>query len=320
MRLLVFMDPPARLNPATDTTLTLIAETVRRGHPTFVATLSSLALDGQRVGTKSSGLTVKSAPVTAMTSDGNVELGPAAGAPLDDFDAALVRTDPPFDNDYFFATLLLDRAVAAGRPRVLNNPRALRDANEKLFIFEFPEFIAPTIVTRSIADLRAFCESQNGEMVVKPLDGAGGRGVFHIRAGDTNTGAILEMLSDDQRRLVMAQAYLPAVRQGDKRILLLGGEPIGAVLRVPLPTEARGNLHVGGRATPAPLTDRDRAICAAVGPRCAQAGLHFVGIDVIGDFLTEVNVTSPTGIQEIYRLDGVRLEVRVIDWLESHAA
>ncbi len=320
MRLLVLIDPPARLNPATDTTLVLIAETVRRGHHTACATLASLALDGRRVSATQCGLSARTQTVTGMSSDGNVELGEAETTPLDGFDLVLVRTDPPFDNDYFFATLLLDRALAIGRPRVLNAPRALRDANEKLFIFEFPELIAPTIVTRSLVELRAFMETQGGQMVVKPLDGAGGRGVFHIRSADTNTGAILEMLSDDQRRLVMAQAYLPAVRQGDKRILLLGGEPIGAVLRVPQEREARGNLHVGGTAVRAPLTERDQEICAVVGPRCAQEGLHFVGIDVIGEQLTEVNVTSPTGVREINRLENIRLEERIVDWLEAHIA
>jgi glutathione synthase len=170
-----------------------------------------------------------------------------------------------------------------------------------------------------MAELHAFLDAEGGQMIVKPLDGCGGSGVFHVRAEDRNTNSILELVTDGERQLVMAQRYLPAVRAGDKRILLLDGEPLGAVLRVPRADETRGNLHVGGTATRTTLTARDRAICAAVGPRCQRDGLWFVGIDVIGDCLTEVNVTSPTGVQEIDRLEGVRLESDIVDWLEKKA-
>ncbi len=170
-------------------------------------------------------------------------------------------------------------------------------------------------MTRSIERLRAFLTEQGGEMVVKPLDQCGGHGVFHVRADDRNTNAILESISDLGHKLVMAQKYLPAARLGDKRILLLDGEPLGAVMRVPRADETRGNLHAGGRAEKTTLTPRDQEICKQVGARCRADGLYFVGIDVIGDCLTEVNVTSPTGVQEIDRLDGTRLEDRIADWL-----
>jgi glutathione synthase len=229
-----------------------------------------------------------------------------------------MRKDPPFDQDYYFQTLILEQA--RGKTVLVNDPRGLREANEKLYIFNFPSLIPPTRVTRSIVRLRDFLEQQGGQMIVKPLDQCGGGGVFHVRADDRNANSILEMVSDNEGTLVMAQAYLPAVRQGDKRILLLDGEPIGAVLRVPREDETRSNLHVGGRAQKSALDARDREICAALAPKLKADGLHFVGLDVIGGMLTEINVTSPTGMQEIDRLDGVKLEAQVIDWLERRVA
>jgi glutathione synthase len=207
---------------------------------------------------------------------------------------------------------------------VVNDSGALRSWNEKLAIFEFPELIARTFVTRSIARLRQILDLLGGEMIVKPLDGAGGTGVFLVRRDDRNATVIYETLTQNERRPVMAQQYLPAAREGDKRILLLDGEPIGAVLRVPRADEHRGNLHVGGTAVRSPLTARDREICDAVGAHCRKHGLYFVGLDVIGGHLTEVNVTSPTGAQEIDRLEGnegaARIPARFVDWLERKLA
>jgi glutathione synthase len=308
MRLLVVMDEPARINPRTDTTLVLIAEAMRRGHAVEVCTPDSLWLDHGAPQTFA--FLVGSAGASGL---GVAEEGRACALEL--FDLILMRKDPPFDLDYYFATLLLTRA----KPRVVNDPRGLREANEKLYIFNFAEFIAPTRVTRSQAELREFLEEMGGQMIVKPLDGCGGSGVFHIQAGDRNTNSILEMVTEDGGRLVMAQKYLPEVRGGDKRILLLDGEPIGAVLRVPRDDETRGNLHVGGVATRTTLDARELEICKALAPRLRRDGLYFVGIDVIGGFLTEVNVTSPTGVQEIDRLDGVKLEEKIVDWLERAA-
>jgi glutathione synthase len=229
-----------------------------------------------------------------------------------------MRKDPPYDLDYYFATLLLERA--RGQTLIVNDPRGLREANEKLYSLHFPDLIPTTVVTRDAARLRAFLGEQGGEIVVKPLDGCGGRGVFYLHEGDRNIPSLLEMMTDFGRRWTIGQKYLPAARAGDKRILLLDGEPIGAVLRVPREDDLRGNLHVGGRPARTTLDERDRAICAAVAPRLRQDGLYFVGLDVIGGFLTEVNVTSPTGVQEVNALEGGQLETRIVEWLEQRAA
>jgi glutathione synthase len=308
MRLLVVMDEPARINPRTDTTLVVIQEALRRGHDVEICLADALWLDGERVCTAA--FAVERAPIGEP-----LECAAAATARrLDEYPLVLMRKDPPFDMAYYFATQLLERA--RGQTRIINDPRGLREANEKLYIFNFPSLIAPTRVARQRPLLRQFLDAMGGEMIVKPLDGCGGAGVFHVHADDRNTNAILEMITDEDRKLVMAQKYLPEVRQGDKRILLLDGEPLGAVLRVPRPDETRGNLHVGGTPTRTTLDARDLEICAAVGPRCRADGLAFVGLDVIGGWLTEVNVTSPTGVQEIDRLEGVQLERRIVDWLE----
>jgi glutathione synthase len=228
-----------------------------------------------------------------------------------------MRKDPPVDRDYFFATLILERA--RGSTLLVNDPRGLRDANEKLYIFNFPSLIPPTRVTRSIAELRRALDEWGGEMIVKPLYGSGGFGVLHVRAGDRNANSILDLVSHDGRELVMTQRYLPQAREGDKRIILLDGEPIGAVLRVPRSDDLRANLHVGGTPERTTLTARDLEICNTIAPRLRDDGLYLVGIDVIGGWLTEVNVTSPTGVQEIDRLEGVQLEGRIVDWLERRA-
>jgi glutathione synthase len=199
----------------------------------------------------------------------------------------------------------------------MNNPKGLREANEKLYALRFPEQIPQTVVTADMQRLKDFMMEEGGEMIVKPLDGCGGSGVFYVNAQDRNTNAILEAATDNGRRLVMGQRYLPEIRQGDKRIIVLNGEPLGAVLRVPLEQETRGNIHVGGQCVKTEVTERDQEICAALAPLLRQDGLYFVGLDVIGSYLTEVNVTSPTGIQEINALNGVRLESRVVDFVEE---
>ena len=203
---------------------------------------------------------------------------------------------------------------------MLNRPEAILAANEKLYALHFPELMAETLVARSIPQLVDFMAKVGGDMIVKPLEGKGGEGVFHLRHDDRNLFSILEQSTHFGRRRVMAQRYLPAVRQGDKRILLLDGEPIGALLRVPLERETRSNLHVGGRPALTGLDDADRRIVAALAPALRRDGLFFVGIDVIGGFLTEVNVTSPTGVQEVNRLEGVRLEARIVDGIEARLA
>lgn len=309
MRVLVIMDPVERINPDGDTTLVLIEELHRRNHRVELCEPNTLELERGEA-------TALAAPVLAVNRAATPCIARAAGARqrLGDFDAVWMRKDPPFDQEFFFYTQVLEQA--RGATLLVNDPRGLREANEKLYSFHFPSLIPPSRVTRSLGRLRQFLDELGGQMIVKPLDQCGGGGVFHVRRDDRNTNSILEAVTQNERQLVMAQAYLPAVRQGDKRILLLDGEPLGAVLRVPREDETRSNLHVGGRAARTALDARDREICTAVGPRLRQDGLYFVGLDVIGGWLTEVNVTSPTGIQEINRLESVRLEEQVIDWLE----
>ncbi len=313
MRMLVVMDPPERINRYTDTTLVIVEEALRRKHDVAVATLDGLWLDGGDLGAAyhHALLPLPGAPETP-----GLRVGKASAALVHErFDVVFMRKDPPFDMGYYFATLQLERL--RGRVRVVNDPRGLREANEKLYALEFPSLIPPTLVARGQAALIQFMRSQGGEMIVKPLDGCGGAGVFHLRADDRNLHAILETATDFGKRLVMAQRYLPEARQGDKRILLLDGQFLGAVMRVPRSDETRGNLHVGGTPQRTELTAREQFIVETLAPALRRDGLSFVGIDVIGDFLTEVNVTSPTGIQEIDRLESVRLEAKVVDWLEK---
>lgn len=316
MRVLVVMDHPEVIQPEGDTTLVFVMELLLRGHEVAVCEPRTLELDGPALCATVQRVT------KAVRARPPFELLAAKREPVATYQAVLMRKDPPFDIDYYNATLLLDRV--RGTTLVVNDPAALRGWNEKLAIFEFPKLIARTFVTRSIARLQQILGELGGEMIVKPLDGAGGSGVFFVRKDDRNATVIFETLSRQERTLVMAQQYLPAAREGDKRIILLDGEPIGAVLRVPKADENRGNLHVGGSAVKAPLTPRDREICDEVGARCKSVGLYFVGLDVIGGQLTEVNVTSPTGVQEANRLEGHtgadRLEARVVTWLEQKTA
>lgn len=314
LQILVVMDPIEGINPEGDTTLVLVEEMHRRGHRVEICTADDLELErGEAAAVVSL--------VTGIDRTGFpcIQLEGAQWRKLGDYDALWMRKDPPFDQEYYFYTLILEQA-RGGKTLLINDPRGLREANEKLYIFNFPSLIPPTRVTRSIVRLRDFLEQNGGQMIVKPLDQCGGGGVFHVRSDDRNTNAILESVSCNQTQLVMAQSYIPAVRQGDKRILLLDGDPIGAVLRVPREDETRSNLHAGGRAAKTELDARDREICSTIKPKLLADGLYFVGIDVIGGMLTEVNVTSPTGVQEIDRLEGVKLEARVIDWLERRVA
>jgi glutathione synthase len=234
------------------------------------------------------------------------------------FDAILMRQDPPFDMAYITATHLLELLPEDG-PLVVNDPASVRNAPEKLFVLRFKELMPPTLLTRDRDEIRAF-RREYGDIVLKPLFGNGGAGVFRLRPGDENLTALLEMYESIQREPVMVQRYLPEVRRGDKRIILVEGEPMGGVMRVPAEGEARANLHVGGRAEKTELTAREREICAAIGPTLRTQGLVFVGIDVIGDYMTEINVTSPTGIQEIARLDGTDIAARIWDAIEFRLA
>jgi len=312
MKFLFVMDPLARIHIAGDTTFALMLEAQARSHEIWFCEPRHLGLEHDRP-------IAACWPVTARRVTGDhYLLGPQGSQPLEHFDAVFMRKDPPFDMDYYFATLLLERA--RGKTLLINDPRGLRESNEKLAVLNFPKLTPPMVVTREATRLRSFLAEQGGEMVVKPLDASGGFGVFHVRQGDPNTGSILEQATNLGRRWTVAQRYLPEVRQGDKRILLVDGEPLCAVLRVPAPDDARGNLHVGARPMPTTLDDRDRAIIDALGPHLRTSGFFFVGLDVIGGWLTEINVTSPTGILEANALYGETFEVKVIERMEEKIA
>jgi glutathione synthase len=233
---------------------------------------------------------------------------------LDAVDVVFVRKDPPFDDEYLWLSLLLEHL--RGRTRVVNDPRGLREANEKLYACHFPELMPRTLVASSKARIKVFLDDVGGRAVIKPVDGHGGVGVFALIAGDNNLNALIESVTRDGSRVALVQELIPEVTAGDKRILLLDGEPLGAILRVPR-GDWRSNIHVGGRVVQAEITDADRRIVERVAPRLRTDGLSFVGLDVIGGKLTEVNVTSPTGIQQMTRFDGVDYPGRVIAWLES---
>ncbi|MCH7598575.1 MAG: glutathione synthase [Myxococcales bacterium] len=306
------MDPVTQLDISADTTFVLMLEAQRRGHEVLYVDQADLSIENGQAAALVT-------PVTLRVEEENfVDLGPARRVILDDeVDVAFQRKDPPVDPAYIAATQILG---TCRKTLVLNRPEAILAFNEKLFALHFPDLMPRTTVTRSIAELQSFMEALGGEMIVKPLNGKGGEGVFHLVAGEKNISSILEQSTQFETSLVMAQEYLPAIRLGDKRILLLEGEAIGAVLRVPADAEVRANLHVGARAEKADLSPADREIIRRLGPILKREGLFFVGIDVIGDRLTEINVTSPTGIQEINALDSACLEAKVIDAVEARVA
>jgi glutathione synthase len=304
----VVMDPVDKINIDKDTTFVLMLEAQQRGHEVYFMELDDLFVRG---GTPEG----RFRRLELARATPHYQLREYSIGALEEFDSIWMRKDPPFDLKFFFVTHLLS-LIDQSKCFVMNSPKGLREANEKLYALRFPEQIPQTLVTSEMARLRSFMTELGGEMIIKPLDASGGSGVFYLNEQDRNTNSILEVASDNGRRLVMAQRYLPEIRQGDKRIIVLNGEPLGAVLRVPLESETRGNIHVGGQCVKTEVTERDREICAALAPLLRADGLYFVGLDVIGSFLTEVNVTSPTGIQEINALDYVRLENNVVDFVE----
>ncbi|HEY8514236.1 MAG TPA: glutathione synthase [Candidatus Binatia bacterium] len=312
LRLGFVMDPLPVINIDKDTTFAFLLEAQSRGHEIFYIDARDLALNR---GVPEA--TFRSVSVRRKQGD-HFTLGDARREPLVWFDAVFLRKDPPFDMDFFFDTHIAS-LVDRRKTLVINDPRGLREANEKLYALNFPDVIPESLVTSDVRRLKEFLVDMGGEMIIKPLDGCGGAGVFHLHRGDRNLNSILEFATNESRRRVMAQRYLPEVRKGDKRIILIDGEPRGAVLRVPSEEEARSNLHVGGSAVAFEMSPRDLEICARVGPKLREDGLVFVGLDVIGDYLTEVNVTSPTGVQEIAALYGKHLEVEMIDWVERAA-
>jgi glutathione synthase len=308
LKVAIQMDPIEHINIDADSTFALGLEAQGRGHALWHYHPRALALEGHR-------LLARANPLALRREKGNhFTLGPTEVLDVATMDVVLMRQDPPFDMAYITATHLLEHIHP--RTLVVNDPAHVRNAPEKLFVTKFPELMPPTLITADAGAIREF-RARHEDIIIKPLFGNGGAGVFRIRPDDENFNALLETFSLLYREPLVIQAYVPAVRQGDKRIVLVEGRALGAINRVPAAGEARSNMHVGGRPEKTTLTDREREICAAIGPELAKRGLIFVGIDVIGDYLTEINVTSPTGLQEISRFDGTRLEVAIWDAIEA---
>ncbi len=313
MRFVFVMDPLDRVTHDKDTTFAFIQAAQARGHESYHSLANQLFIEDGEAWAITHPVQILPAPPWILLDKKD---GPAR-IRLADVDAVFVRKDPPFDRSYLYATLLLERA--RDKTLIVNDPRGLRDANEKLYALNFPEWTPRTMVTADRDLIHAFCAEHGGVAMVKPLDGAGGMGVIQIKTGEKNARAIVDMLTHEGRRLAIVQEFLPSVSAGDKRILLLDGEPLGAILRVPRGDDLRSNIHVGGSVVPTELTAREEEMVRAIAPKLRADGLVFVGLDVIGERLTEVNVTSPTGIQELGRFTGTRPSDKVIDWVEAHA-
>jgi len=302
------MDPITDVDIDADSTFVIGLEAQKRGHELFYYHPDDLIYEDGRVMAEAQRLELRAELGNHCT------LGTPELVDLATLDVVWLRQDPPFDMAYLTTTYLLDMLPAS--TLVVNNPTEVRANPEKLYIARFPDLVPPTLVTRNVAHIKAFREKHQ-DIIVKPLYGNGGAGVFHVKPDDENLGALLEMFLQGSREPVVVQAYLKDVRQGDKRIILVDGEPVGAINRVPPEGEARSNMHAGGTPEPSKLSERDLEICTAIGGDLKARGLIFAGIDVIGNYLTEINVTSPTGLQEIRRFDGVALEEKIWDAIEA---
>jgi len=302
------MDPTGSINHETDSTLLMMREASDRGHELFFCTVEDLFVKE----TLPCALLKRAA---FSDCDPLFCLGSEDVFPLRDMDVIFMRKDPPFDMDYVYATYILE--LASDEAFVVNDPKGVRGANEKLYALNFPGAIPESIVTKDSGRLKIFLDEVGGEMVIKPLGKCGGEGVFYIRKGDKNMNALFEASTRFGKEFIMAQRYIPEIKDGDKRIILINGEPVGAVSRVPQDDEHRGNIHIGGTGWKTEITERDRELCTMIAPRLKADGLWFVGLDVIGDWITEINVTSPTCLVEINRLNDVKLERQLIDFVES---
>ncbi|MFG6460252.1 glutathione synthase [Roseateles sp. DXS20W] len=315
MKLLFVADPLATFKTYKDSTFAMMREAAKRGHTLLACEPQQLVwLRGGRV-------TARGAVQITLTGDADdwYTVAATADVALADVDAVLMRKDPPFDSEFFYTTHLLSQAEREGA-RVFNRASALREHPEKLAILEFPEFISPTLVTRSAAEIRAF-HAEHRDIILKPLDGMGGMGIFRVKDDGLNLGGIIETLNKDGAQTVMVQRFIPAIAEGDKRILIIGGKPVPHCLaRIPQGGEVRGNLAAGGKGVARPLTARDREIAEHLGPILAARGLLLVGLDVIGENVTEINVTSPTCFQEITDQSGFDVAKMFIDALEEALA
>jgi glutathione synthase len=310
MKLAFIVDPLDEFKLEKDTTYAIMREAAAQGHALYALQQEDLAWHKQSVTGNAARL-----HLTGET-PGWYRLDPPAETPLEQFDAVLMRKDPPFDMEYVYSTYLLEIAERRGA-RVFNRPQAIRDYNEKMAIARFAEFTAPTLVTRRTELLHGFLR-EHSDIILKPLDGMGGSSVFRVRRDDPNLNVIIETLTSDGARTIMAQRYIPEISAGDKRVLVIGGEPVPYCLaRIPKAGETRGNLAAGGTGVARELTARDRLIAETLGPQLAAAGLLLVGLDVIGDYLTEVNVTSPTCFQEITQQTGFNVSAMLLKQLEK---
>jgi glutathione synthase len=309
LSIVVQMDPIAKIDPAGDSTFAMMLEAQARGHSISYFTPDSLALENKRLTANVALVSVSDAPKGE-----HFNLGDFSCEDLSQFDVLLLRQDPPFDMNYITITHMLD--FIHPKTLVVNAPAAVRNAPEKILVTEFPELMPPTLITRDRAAINAF-RLEHKDIIVKPLHGNGGAGVFFIKQDDQNLISLLEMFEKDFPEPFMIQKYLPDVRKGDKRIIIIDGKPVAGLNRIPAEGEARSNMHAGGRPVLSELTDRELEICAIIAPALKERDFIFVGIDVIGDYLTEINVTSPTGIREIQRFGGPNIAALILDAIEK---
>ncbi len=310
MKIAIILDPLEHIKTYKDSTFAIMCEASARGHELYVLEQHDVILE--------SGAVLGTARKLSLIDDQLAwyTVADAQTFPLNFFDAVLMRKDPPFDMEYVFSTYLLELAEQQGA-RIFNKPLAIRDYNEKLSIAKYPEFTAPTLVTRLASRIKAFL-AQHGDLILKPLDGMGGSGIFRVSQNEPNLNVIIETMTQLGTRTIMAQRYIPEISLGDKRILLINGVPVPyALARIPMQGETRGNLAAGGKGVAQPLSARDLEIAETLGPKLRDAGLFLVGLDVIGDYLTEINVTSPTGMQEITTQTGFNVAGMFMDALEQ---
>ncbi|MDO6584898.1 glutathione synthase [Salipiger sp. 1_MG-2023] len=308
MKIAFQMDPIGPIDIDADSTFRLAEEAQARGHALFYYTPDHLSFQDGRIMARGQSLSVQ------RVKGAHATLGEMQEVDLSDFDVVWLRQDPPFDMHYITTTHLLERLAPS--TLVMNDPFWVRNSPEKLLVLNFPDLTPPTAIARDLATIRAFKE-KHGDIILKPLYGNGGAGVFRLDQNDRNLSSLYELFTGFSREPLIVQKYLPAVTKGDKRVILVDGEPVGAINRVPAAGEVRSNMHVGGRPEKVALTDRDLEICAKIGPVLREKGQVFVGIDVIGDWLTEINVTSPTGIQELERFDGVNVAEKIWQAVEA---
>ncbi|EAB6717928.1 glutathione synthase [Salmonella enterica subsp. enterica serovar Enteritidis] len=311
LKIAVQMDHIATVNIAGDTTFALSLEAQRRGHALFHYTPDRLTLRDGRVYARIEAMTLRDEKGDHFT------LGEPVRTDLSEMDVVLLRQDPPFDMNYISTTHILDRIHP--KTLVVNDPAWVRNSPEKIFVTEFPDLMPETLITKDPAEVAAF-RAEFGDIIIKPLYGNGGAGVFHLKDDDRNLSSLLEMFGQMMREPFIVQRYLKDVRKGDKRIILIDGEPVGAINRVPSDAESRSNMHVGGRAEKTDLTPREREICERIGPSLRERGFILVGIDVIGDWMTEINVTSPTGIREVKRFGGADIAALFWDCVQAKRA